>query len=253
MQAENLSNRCPTGIPGFDKLIEGGLPQGRTILLTGACGTGKTVFGTQFLYNGAAHHGEPGILVLLEQNPDEFRSDMMDFNFDLKKLEEEKKLIVIDASLSQMSCGGVTSEVPISSTSFSLLPGETSLRNLIDVITRAAETIDAKRVVLDSLPSLDLMVEDKKNARKIILNMNYKLKAAGLTSLLISELSPDLNTSTHGVEKYVVDGVVTLHYKTFGPDAGRLITIDKMRRTHHSEDIHIIKFERGTGLRVVEE
>ncbi|MBU4266966.1 MAG: circadian clock protein KaiC, partial [Candidatus Altiarchaeota archaeon] len=61
-------DRCPTGIPGLDEVISGGFPRGRTILLTGACGTGKTIFGIQYLFNGITKYNEPGVLVLLEQN-----------------------------------------------------------------------------------------------------------------------------------------------------------------------------------------
>ena len=46
-------NRVATGIPGFDELVEGGLPEGRAFLVSGGTGTGKTIFATQFLINGA--------------------------------------------------------------------------------------------------------------------------------------------------------------------------------------------------------
>ena len=57
--------RVATGIPGFDSILQGGIPFGTTILLSGACGTGKSTFAMQFLYNGAKHWGEPGVYVTL--------------------------------------------------------------------------------------------------------------------------------------------------------------------------------------------
>ena len=55
--------RVATGIPGFDEMLEGGYPAGSLITLAGRPGTGKTIFGSQFLYYGAREHGEPGMYV----------------------------------------------------------------------------------------------------------------------------------------------------------------------------------------------
>ncbi len=251
MEGVDLKKRCPTGIKGFDDLIAGGFPRGRTILVAGQCGTGKTILATQFVYNGATKYNEPGIIVLLEQGPEEFKEDMKVFNMDLSALEKSGKLILIDASLSKLGMGDVLSGA--SAGGFSLMPGETNLENLIDVVLKVAEKVNAKRVVVDSLPALDLMSENKHDVRKMILNINYRLKSAGLTSVLISDLSDEVKEETEGVERYVVDGVVSLYYTTVGPDAGRTLVIDKMRRTSHSEDIHTLKFVEGYGLEVVHE
>jgi len=248
-----MENRCPTGISEFDKLVSGGFPRGRTILVLGECGTGKTIFGAQFVYNGASIHNEPGILVLLEQNPSEFKSDMAAFGMDFKALEAESKVIIIDASLARLGVEAIVGKLPVTSESFSLLPGETNVEHLTDVIIRAAKTIDAKRVTIDSLPALELMVDGELTVRKLLLRMNYRIKDAGLTTVIISELDNNGVQVTHGVEKYVVDGVVSLHYTKVGPTAGRTLTIDKMRNTAHSEEIHTIRFVDGEGIEVVEE
>jgi len=243
-------DRCPTGIEGFDELISGGFPRGRSILVFGECGTGKTIFGASFVHNGVARYGEPGVLVLLEQNPDEFKRDMRSFGMDFDKFEKEKKLIVIDASLSRLGADAMVSSLPVSSESFSLLPGETTVEHLTDVVVRAAKNIKAKRVTIDSLPALEFMVENELAMRRLLLQMNYQLKEAGLTAIIVAELVGESSRATYGVEKYVVDGVVCLHYTKVGPTAGRTLTIDKMRNTAHSEDIHTITFVPGKGLKV---
>lgn len=251
MKKKTSSGRCQTGIGQLDELLEGGFPRGRTMLVSGSCGTGKTILATQFLYNGIIKYDESGVLVLLEQNPDEFKEDMLEFDFDLEKLEEEGKLVIIDASLSKISIENVIGNVPVSSKSFSLLPGERDLKKLLDVVMRAAKKIGAKRAVIDSIQALDLMVKDETEARKLIVDMNYKLKSAGLTSIIISESGH--NTPTEGVEKYIVDGVISLRYTTTGPDVGRTLVIDKMRRTSHSEEIHTLKFIKGQGITLQDE
>ena len=71
--------RIPTGITGLDKLVEGGFPEGRSILLSGACGTGKTIFSMQYIYNGAKKYSEPGIYVTLDERPELIREDVIRF------------------------------------------------------------------------------------------------------------------------------------------------------------------------------
>jgi len=58
-------DRTPSGITNLDKLIEGGFPKGRSILVAGGAGSGKTIFSLQFLYSGAVLYDEPGIYVSL--------------------------------------------------------------------------------------------------------------------------------------------------------------------------------------------
>ena len=243
----NLEKKCPTGIDGFDDLVSGGLPRDRTILLTGECGTGKTIFATEYIYKGITKFNEPGILVLLEQNPDEFKEDMLEFGFNLAKLEDEGKLVIMNASLQRLGLGDDIGKGLSNVSKYSLLPGEVTLDNLVNVIMKVATEIKAKRATIDSLPALDILIERKKDVRRMMLNMNYKLKDAGLTTILISE-TDDEHSETYGVEKYVVDGVIKLKYSIIGPGARRTLTIEKMRKTKHSENIHCLHFKEGAGV-----
>jgi KaiC/GvpD/RAD55 family RecA-like ATPase len=241
--------RCPTGIPGLDEILDGGFPRGRTILLKGACGTGKSILGVQFLHQGIVRYNEPGVLVLLEQNIQHLKSDMLMFGCDMSELEDLGKLIVIDASLSRFNLSDINLPRPPHDKSFSLTSLELiETKEVIDIVVDTAEEINAKRVVIDSLPALDNLVKSKGNTRDIILGINYRLQAAELTSILISDI---LENRKGGVEEYVVDGVVLLEYKTTGPDIGRYLTIEKMRATKHSENIHPIRFKEGVGLEVL--
>lgn len=246
--------RCPTGIDGLDELICGGFPRGRTILVSGSCGTGKTIFATQFLYNGALKYNEPGILVTLEQNPLYLRKDMKALGMDLEKLEAARKVIIIDASLSRKGASEfLVTRNAIPSASFSLLPEEFTIESLTDIITQVAENVGVKRVAIDSLPALDVMIKDDRSVRNIILNMNYRLQENGLTSIIISDiLTSDATTlSRHGIEEYIADGVITLYYDTTHPNDPRSLVINKLRGTSHSENIHPIRFVQGKGMEVM--
>ncbi len=243
--------RCPTGIDGLDELVEGGFPRGRIMLMAGDCGTGKSIIASQFLYNGAVKHGEPGILVSLEQTPKMLKQDMLAMGFDLQKLEDERKLIIIDASLSGIAFKGEKSK-------YCIKPEQFSLDSIIALIDETVKEIGAKRAVVDSFSALDTLLETKKSqvgvslkedVRRTILGINYKLQSMGLTSVLISDII-DGKLSKHGVEEFMVDGVITLHFNVAGPDAGRTLIIKKMRSTKHNEHINVMEFERGVGVRV---
>lgn len=260
--AEIEVERCPTGINGLDELLEGGFPRGRVILLAGKCGTGKTIFTGQFLYNGAVKYDEPGILVSLEQNPEYLRKDLKVMGFDLKKLEDENKLAIIDASLSNIGPLSLNNEERTAErrqrAKVTLLPHDFDLDKLLSEIDELTKDIGAKRIVIDSFSSLDKLIESQEidtefklrmGLRKDLLNINYSLQTLGLTSLLISDYIGD-RMSSHGIEEYMVDGVVTLHFPE-ERDLGRHLIIEKMRSTAHSEQIHGIKIVRGTGIEVL--
>jgi KaiC/GvpD/RAD55 family RecA-like ATPase len=245
--------RCPTGIQGLDELTEGGFPRGRVILLAGGCGTGKSIFATQFLYNGVVKYDEPGILLTLEQNPELLRTDMNLMGFDLEKLEDENRLVIIDASLSGIVYPKKKRRYTISQTS------SFSLDSILGLISEATNQIGAKRAVVDSFSALDSLIETRKSytgagirddVRRAILGINYKLQSMNLTSLLISDVLGDGTISKYGIEEFMVDGVITLHYNVAGPDAGRHLIIRKMRSTKHNENINSIELVKGDGMRV---
>lgn len=260
----DLNKRCPTGIPGFDELIEGGFPRKRSILLSGTCGSGKTTFAVQFLYNGIVKHNETGILISLEQEPSELKEDMMNFGFDLDKVEKEGKLVIIDASLSRV---GITMDTAMKSGlyqdktkpgSISLLMDEFNMDNILELVVAKARKMGAKRVVFDSLPALDFLLTGEGNEtkikqviRQVLLSVNYRLKAAGLTTLMITELTDEGETAVHGVESYVTDGVINMYYTAMGMQSGRTLLIKKMRGTDHSENVHPLVFKKGKGIEVL--
>ena len=86
------SVKVRTGIPGFDSIISGGFKEGRTVILSGPPGGGKTTFGMQFIHAGAKDFDEPGIFVTLSESPDEIKNDFKTYGWDVQKLIEEGKL-----------------------------------------------------------------------------------------------------------------------------------------------------------------
>jgi KaiC/GvpD/RAD55 family RecA-like ATPase len=248
----DLNARCPTGIEGLDDLIDGGFPRGRVILLAGTCGTGKTTFAVQYLVNGITKYGENGIFVTLEQNSDEIRSDMKRFGMDLQKLEDEGKLILIDTSLSKMGLKDFISTLPITpQKSFSLLPGEFDLEKVIGLAAEAARKIKAKRIAIDSLPALNVMVGETKDIRRMLVNMNSELKVNRLTSLIITEMLEEDGISRFEVEEYVADGVLIARANE-AMDS-RTFKIRKMRTVKHTLTSKLLEFgPNGVYIKTLE-
>ncbi len=75
-----------TGIPGLDRIIGGGFPKGRTILVAGPAGAGKSTFGIQFLYHGILTEGESGIFVSFDELPAHVREECLNYGWNLKEL-----------------------------------------------------------------------------------------------------------------------------------------------------------------------
>src|ERR1019366_2270035 len=91
-----VPTKAPTGIAGFDEITGGGLPRGRTTLLVGGPGSGKTVLALQFLVHGAQDCKEPGIFVAFEETSKRIVANAESFGWKLAELRR-KKLFFMDA------------------------------------------------------------------------------------------------------------------------------------------------------------
>ena len=239
--------RVPTGIEGLDEMIEGGFPRGRTVLLSGGCGTGKSIFGLQFLYRGAVDYNEPGVYVTVDERPELTRQDMLRFGWDIAALEEQGKLIMLD--LTGTKIGVQTGEKYALSSAL-------DIDRLVLKIMQTAGEIGARRLVIDSLPALGFHLKNEAEVRNMILKLTYMIRKSDLTALLISEVpeqtpgSGPMTFSKYGVEEYVADSVILLHYLGMGTDTNRTLYVRKMRGTKHIEDIvplHITE----TGIKLI--
>src|SRR5687767_3950441 len=89
-QGHDLPGKSSTGIAGFDEMTGGGLPTGRTTLIVGGPGSGKTIFAMQFLVHGITSHDEPGIFVAFEEAPDRLVTNFSSFGWPLAKMRGNK-------------------------------------------------------------------------------------------------------------------------------------------------------------------
>ncbi|WP_297436152.1 ATPase domain-containing protein [Thermococcus sp.] len=219
--------RVRSGIPGFDELIEGGFPTGTTVLVTGPTGSGKTTFGVQFVYKGAEEHDEHGVIVTLEERAQDLRREMKTFGWDLERYEREGKIAIID---------GVSAVVGLPSEEQFVLEGNLNPEDFLRYVYRVVKSIDAKRLVIDSIPSIAFRLREERDIRKVLLQLNTILLEMGVTSILTTEAPDPLQgrISRYGVEEYISRGVVLLDFIEKDVELKRYLLIRKMRETRHS-------------------
>lgn len=207
-----------SGIPGLDELLDGGLYEKSSTIIAGPPGTGKTTFGAQFIYNGAALFNEPGIFITFEEFPEIIYRDTMNFGWDLKRYEAEGKIKVIFTSPAVLK-----SELEKENGFFDKLVLETG----------------AKRVVIDSVTLMEQLTTDPQELRLIFNSIINGLKRLGLTTILSSEV-PFLFGHDGTLEAsigFVVDNIVFLRYVEIESQLETALTILKARGSNHAKDI----------------
>ena len=244
-QKSYVYERVISGIPGFDEIVNGGLLRGRTFLISGSPGAGKTIFSMQFVYNGALRYGDNGVYVTFEETPEQLRKDMLRLGWDLKKLEDEKKLILIDAS---------SARIGMSSRERFVVHRPFTLDSLLSDIYLNIKKIGAKRVVIDCLDAAELHSKDIDAFRKYILRLSAILKSLDCTAILISEAPGGNRISRYGVEEFVTDGIILLHHNFEKNRRVRKIEVVKTRGSKHSSEMRLLDItDRGIEVKNISE
>jgi len=217
--------RIPSGIPGLDKLIEGGFWKGSTVLVSGGAGTGKTIFCLQYIWEGLKR-GETCMFITLEQKPEDLVGDVARFGWDLNKYVQSKKLFLEYQDPFQLT--DVTAPI-------------------LDKIKEHK----VSRVAVDSTGVFGMYYKDPFEVRKQLFKLLTGLKEIGVTSLLTSELPEDSKTlARFGVEEFIVDGLVLLKSLGLTGEIARSLRVVKMRRTKHDEDICSVEIT-SKGIKIL--
>lgn len=209
--------KSPTGIVGFDQITNGGLPAHNITLISGGAGSGKTLFGLDFIISGAIKYGESGVFMSFEESSEELIRDVASLNWDLKGLVSDRKVMLEFVTLSRRD----------------IQEAEFNLEGLIVRLESAIDAVGAKRVVMDSIESLFAGITGQGILRLEIKRLFRWLKDKGVTALVSAEPGPNGAYSRHGVEEYVSDCIVFLDNRVSDQHSIRRIRIIKYRGSSH--------------------
>ena len=233
-----MIDRCPTGIEGLDKALNGGIPRNNIVLVSGGAGTGKSTLCMQFLVNGARSFNEKSLYISTEQSRKEIFKTAESFGWDLAPLEAENKLKIVYFDV--VETDGFLEKMYELYTSF--MPK----RVVIDSLTTLADSLLVSNSDADKSYSLVKIAESvspiPRTERLVQKNLLYhlmkKLRLFDSTILLTSELLEGQNgLSADQISEFVCDGVIVLNYLGVGAINLRSMQIRKMRYSNHEKEM----------------
>ena len=219
--------RLSTGVGKLDALMGGGIPEGDSLLVAGPSGAGKTVLGIQFIEEGL-RRGEPGIVAMFEELPNEFMQRAASFGFDLDKNLQDGSLKLIY-----------------------LRPLDLSVDETVHEIVTAVKEIGCKRLVIDSLVGFEMALapDFRTDFRESLYRMIGALTRLGVT--IISTVEVEENFTSMGLSNFTIsflaDDIVRLRYASINGQLRKLMMVVKMRRSRHSIDMCAYEVS-ATGL-----
>ena len=224
-----MIEKISTGIEGLDQILDGGLPKNRAVLVQGSAGTGKTTLAMQYLIHGA-QNDEPGILLSMEYEKGDLIHDMEQYGWSAQQLIAEDKLRII------IPPGGFEE------------PEMLEIDDLLNFIFEHVNEIGAKRLVIDSLNSLEISLETPEFDRRELLRFITLLRDLDCTTLLLAE---KFDNEQDLMYTYLAHGVIELYNFRRGASRLRGIEVLKMRGVSHSNLTHSMSISGKKGIVVL--
>lgn len=209
--------RLSIGIPELDSMMGGGIPEGDSVLVTGASGTGKSVLATQFIAEGI-RQGEPGIVAVFEERPQAYADRAGSFGLDLEAPQKDGTLLILY-----------------------LRPLDLSVDETMNEILDAVKRIGAKRLVIDSLAGFEMALSPgfREDFRESLYRMIFALTGIGVTILSTVEVDESFTEfpfSTYSIS-FLTDDIIRLRYVSIEGQLRKILVIIKMRGGNHSQDV----------------
>jgi len=233
------TEKIKTGMDELDKILIGGIPKGHTVLISGAAGTGKTIFCLEYIYKGAKFFKEPSVYITTEQSEQDLIKQLKTFGWDPEPLMKKNLLKIVKIDITK---------------------GDSYIHR----ITQLVKQIKAKRLVVDSLTTLSEFfvsadIQEKRGveliktieniipiplseslvAKTTLFRLINELKTLNCTTLLTSELPEQGNwLSRDTVSEFICDGVIILRYLEYAAGGmPRSILVRKMRGTKYDTGV----------------
>lgn len=221
--------KVSSGITGFDDIADGGLVKGRTTLVSGGSGSGKTVVAMQFLYFGVVERDESGVLLTFDEAPTDLMQNVRSFGWDIPALVKQGRLAIVDAT------SNPEEEV--------IHTGPYDLSALIARVEHAVKAVHAKRIVIDALQTLVASHSEHETLGRELKRLFARLRRLGLT-VVVTATRDDM---TELRERFSADTIVTLRNRRAGHVRHRTVEIAMMRGASHRTGEHTFVIDAARG------
>ncbi|MBU2638017.1 MAG: hypothetical protein KJ955_03525 [Nanoarchaeota archaeon] len=222
------SSRLPSGVPGFDKLVQGGFKENSINLIVGGPGSGKTIFAMMFLVEGFKK-GEPGIYVTFEERKEKLFSDMCSFGWDLEIYEKKGLFTYLEYTPEQVRRV--------------LVEGGGEIDSLIT-------KTKAKRLALDSVSSFSLLYKEELAKKEAALALFEMIDKWGCTAVLTAQDTSFNSTEVSSALEFEVDSIILLYHDKKNGVRIRGLEILKMRGTKTPNVTYSINLDKN-GISVL--
>lgn len=207
-----------TGIADLDVSLSGGFLTGRSYLVAGDAGTGKTTACMQFLSAGLKQ-GEKAVYVTVDERPGEILQAAASLGWDLQSHIQDKSLVILDASPYFSGRSGGAGDKGV------------DLPKIVSDLAAYANRMEAKRLAIDPVTPLilpgDASARVQDQARLLVHLIQAQLNTTNLFSAHLSNRSA--HDLTGGIEEFITSGVLILKLEQRNGQFRRTLSIKKMR------------------------
>ena len=215
--------KAPTGIEGFDEITNGGLPRGRTTLVVGQPGAGKTIFALSFLVHGASKDNEPGIFVAFEEASKRIVANAEGFGWNLTELRK-KKLYIVDAQPKPEL----------------IQTGDFDLTGLLTALKAQAREMGARRIVFDAIDVMLALLPNSAAKRREMYRLHEWLLEHDITAIITAKAGGDeassLTEHPFSFMQFMVDCSVALNHTVALGVSQRNLRVQKYRGSAFDEN-----------------
>lgn len=226
--------KAPTGIEGLDQITAGGFPRGRSTLVAGGPGSGKTLLAMEFILRGVLDYDEPGVIMTFEETAEELAANVASLGYDVPALVRSGKLLIDHVHVERNE---------IEET------GQYGLEGLFIRLEHAVRSIHAKRVALDTVEVLFAGLSNAAVVRSELARLFRWMKQHNLTAVITSETGQG-SLTRHGLEEYVADCVLLLDHRVSEQISTRRVRVLKYRGSRHGTNEYPFLLDAG-GITVL--